>query len=109
MHAVNGVIVSIKAGETKDIPDKIAKIWLASEDIVKVDDGAKDAELVKLKEENEKLKAQLNSGNDESNDESAEEREKLIAECKELGVKGVYNKKVSLEIIKQKLAETKSA
>lgn len=57
MHLRNGNVISIEAGEEKDIPDDIAALWMPTKKIVKVDSGAKDAEIERLKAENEKLKA----------------------------------------------------
>ena len=62
MHAVlndkgEQEIISIEPEETKDIDDFIAKIWLKSNEIIKVDDGSKDKEIARLKKENAKLKA----------------------------------------------------
>ena len=53
-------IYMIDAGQEKEIDDGIAKIWLKTEDIVKVDNGEKDEEIARLKAENEKLKTQAN-------------------------------------------------
>lgn len=57
MHLKDGHVISIEAGEEKDIPDDIAALWMPTKKIVKVDSGAKDAEIERLKAENEKLKA----------------------------------------------------
>lgn len=57
MHLKDGQVISIEAGEEKDIPDDIAALWMPTKKIVKVDSGAKDAEIERLKAENEKLKA----------------------------------------------------
>ena len=57
MHLKDGHVISIEAGEEKDIPDDIAVLWMPTKKIVKVDSGAKDAEIERLKAENEKLKA----------------------------------------------------
>lgn len=56
MHIKDGHPITIEAGEEKEIPDDIAKLWMKTGKIVKVDDGAKDAEIARLKAENEKLK-----------------------------------------------------
>ena len=56
MHLKGKEIYTIEAGEEKDIPDDIAALWMKSGKIVKVDDGAKDAEIERLKAENKKLK-----------------------------------------------------
>lgn len=58
MHLRDGQVISIEAGEEKDIPDDIAALWMPTKKIVKVDSGAKDAEIERLKAENEKLKQQ---------------------------------------------------
>lgn len=57
MHLKDGHVISIEAGEEKDIPDDIVALWMPTKKIVKVDSGAKDAEIERLKAENEKLKA----------------------------------------------------
>lgn len=57
MHMRDGQVYTIEAGSEKEIPDDIAALWMKSGKIVKVDDGAKDAEIKRLKAENEKLKA----------------------------------------------------
>lgn len=59
MHIKGDKTVRINAGEEKDIPDDIAKLWLATNKVVKVDDGKKEAEIARLKAENEKLKAKV--------------------------------------------------
>lgn len=52
------VYITLEPRETKDIPDEIAEIWLKGGEVVKVaDEEAKDAEIAKLKAENEELKA----------------------------------------------------
>lgn len=56
MHLRDGQVISIEAGEEKDIPDDVAALWMPTKKIVKVDSGAKDAEIERLKAENEKLK-----------------------------------------------------
>lgn len=56
MHIKDGHPITIEAGQEKEIPDDIAKLWMKTGKIVKVDDGAKDAEIARLKAENEKLK-----------------------------------------------------
>lgn len=56
MHIKDGQPITIEAGQEKEIPDDIAKLWMKTGKIVKVDDGAKDAEIARLKAENEKLK-----------------------------------------------------
>lgn len=51
------VYITLDPRETKDIPDFIAEIWLKGGEVVKVaDEAAKDAEIAKLKAENEELK-----------------------------------------------------
>ena len=51
------VYITLEPRETKEIPDFIAEIWLRGGEVVKVaDEGAKDAEIAKLKAENEELK-----------------------------------------------------
>ena len=52
------IYITLEPRETKDIPDEIAEIWLKGGEVVKVaDEEAKDAEIAKLKAENEELKA----------------------------------------------------
>lgn len=92
MHIANGVTWSLAPAETKEIDDAVAKIWLKTKDIVTVDDGSKDEEIERLK----KKVAELEGS-------SSGERETLLAECKKLGIKGVYGKNVSIEKIKEKL------
>lgn len=58
MHLYEGDSVAILAGEEKEIPDKIAELWLKTGKVVKVDDGKQNAEIARLKAENEKLKAE---------------------------------------------------
>lgn len=58
MHLYNGGTVKILAGEEAEIPDHIAELWLKTGKVVKVDDGAKEKEIARLKAENEKLKAE---------------------------------------------------
>lgn len=65
MHLRDGQVFSIEAGEEKEIPDDIAALWMPTKKIVKVDSGAKDAEIERLKAENEKLK-QAAAKNEES-------------------------------------------
>lgn len=65
MHLREGQVISIEAGEEKEIPDDIAALWMPTKKIVKVDSGAKDAEIERLKAENEKLK-QAAAKNEES-------------------------------------------
>jgi len=51
------VYITLEPRETKEIPDFIAEIWLKGGEVVKVaDEEAKDAEIAKLKAENEELK-----------------------------------------------------
>lgn len=85
--------------ETRDIPDDVAKIWLKTGDIIKVDDGSKDKEIERLKAENEKLKAQQSkkTGNDALKDE-------LLAKCKKLGIR-VTNPNTKIETLQKKIAE----
>lgn len=111
MHILNGVTYALAPAETKDIPEAIAKIWLKSADIVTVDDGSKDEEIKKLKEQVKKLQGaqKSDSSTEDSKEEQTEERALLLEECKKLGIKGVYGKKVSLDTIKAKIAEAKSA
>ena len=67
-------IFMLDAGETKEIPDNIAKVWLKTGEVVGVDDGSKDKEIERLKAENEKLKAEANE----------KEKDELLEKCKEL-------------------------
>lgn len=90
------VTVILDAGVTKEIPDFIANIWIKTNDVIVVDDGSKDAEIEKLRAENEKLKAQV--GN-------SEEKEQLIAKCKEYGIKFGNPRTVSVETLKNKIKE----
>ena len=46
----------LRVGETKDIPEEIAKIWLKLDGI---EEYVEPADLAKLEKENEKLKKQL--------------------------------------------------
>lgn len=63
MHSVKNeegkdVYITLEPRATKEIPDKIAKIWVAGGEVVEVaDESAKDKEIAELKAENEKLKA----------------------------------------------------
>lgn len=49
----------LNPGSTMAVPDKVADIWLRSDEIMEVgkEDKAKDDEIARLKAENEKLKA----------------------------------------------------
>lgn len=58
MHLYNGDTVKILAGEEAEIPDHIAELWLKTGKVVKVDDGAQEKEIARLKAENKKLKAE---------------------------------------------------
>lgn len=87
--------------ETKDIPDDVAKIWLKTGDIIKVDDGSKDKEIARLKAENEKLKAQAES---EKCAEGNAVKDELLAKCKKLGIK-VTNPNTKIETLQKKIAE----
>lgn len=85
--------------ETKDIPDDVAKIWLKTGDVVKVDDGSKDKEIARLKAENEKLKAQQS---EKTGDDSM--KEELLGKCKKLGIR-VTNPNTKIETLQKKIAE----
>lgn len=85
--------------ETKDISDDVAKIWLNTGDIVKVDDGSKDKEIARLKAENEKLKAQQS---EKTGDDSL--KEELLEKCKKLGIR-VTNPNTKIETLQKKIAE----
>lgn len=103
MHAVfdennEQTIISINPEETKEVDDNIAKLWLKTGEVVKVDDGSKDDEIARLKAENEKLKAQAKDGD-------SSEKEELIAKCKEYGLKIGNPKTAKVETLKKKIAE----
>lgn len=98
-------IYMIDAGQEKEIDDEIAKIWLKTEDVVKVDNGEKDEEIARLKAENEKLKAQADS---EKRAEGNAEKDELLAKCKEYGLKIGNPKTAKVETLKKKIAEYES-
>ena len=85
--------VILEPGCIKDVADDICKIWVATGDIISLDDGSKDSEIERLKAENERLKAQANNS----------ELESLKAKAKELKIKG-YSR-MSVETLKQRIAE----
>jgi biotin carboxylase len=101
MHSFGDDIVILEAGATKEIPDVIANIWIKTNDVIVVDDGSKDAEIERLKAENEKLKA-MAKGNEA---EDVSEKEALIEKCKEYGIRFGNPKTVSVETLKKKIEE----
>lgn len=56
MHIDGDTTYVLEGNAEASFPDEIANIWLKSAEITLVDDGAKDAEIERLKAENEKLK-----------------------------------------------------
>lgn len=103
MHQFKDEIVILDAGATKNIPDVIANIWIKTNDVIVVDDGSKDAEIERLKAENEKLKAQANGEQSEVTGDVAL-RQELLNRCKELGIR-VTNPNTKIETLKNKIAE----
>lgn len=94
MHALSAdKIVTLNAGETKDIEDEVADIWLKSKEIEFISDDSKDKEI-------EALKKQL------AEKDVDDELEALKAEAKELKIKGAHLIK-SKETLKEKIAEAK--
>lgn len=96
MHAVinekgEQEIITLNPEETKKIADDIANIWLKTKEVIKVDDGSKDEEIKKLKEENEKLKG--------------ENKEYLIQKCKNYGIKIGNPRTAKVETLEKKIAE----
>lgn len=104
MHSFEDEIVILDAGATKDIPDVIANIWVKTNDVIVVDDGSKDAEIERLKAENEKLKAMAQ----DNQAEDVSEKEALIEKCKEYGIRYGNPKTVSVETLKKKIEEYES-
>lgn len=97
------VVVILDSGNTKNIPDFIANIWIKTNDVVVVDDGSKDVEIERLKAENEKLKAMA-----QGNQSEVSEKEALIEKCKEYGIRYGNPKTVSVETLKKKIEEYES-
>jgi hypothetical protein len=98
MHSFGDELIILEAGATKEIPDVIANIWIKTNDVIVVDDGSKDAEIERLKAENEKLKAM--TGNTE-----VSEKEALIEKCKEYRIRFGNPNTVSVETLKNKIKE----
>lgn len=94
MHSFEDEIIILEPGATKEIPDVIANIWIKTNDVIVVDDGSKDAEIERLKAENEKLKAQQDNAL----------REALFEKCKEYGIK-VTNPNTKIETLQKKIDE----
>jgi len=92
------MFAKLEPDETKEIPDDVAKIWLKTEEVVKVDDGSKDKEIERLKAENEKLKAQAES-------KEVSEKDELLAICKNYGIKYGNPKTVSIATLEKKIKE----
>lgn len=97
------VMVILDSGNTKNIPDFIANIWIKTNDVVVVDDGSKDVEIERLKAENEKLKAMA-----QGNQDNVSEKEALIKKCKEYGLRYGNPQTVSVETLKKKIEEYES-
>lgn len=98
-HILDGKVVRLRKGEEGEIPDLVADIWLRSPEIALVDDGSKDKEIERLKEELKKVK----------DPNVSPEREALIARAKELGIKGVYHPNVAIETIKEKIEQAEKS
>lgn len=56
LHNLNGTTIRLNHGEEGVVPDEVAKLWIKSPEISVVDDGAKDKEIARLKEELAKAK-----------------------------------------------------
>ena len=94
MHSFGDEIIILEPGATKEIPDVIANIWIKTNDVIVVDDGSKDAEIERLRAENEKLKAQQDNSL----------KEALLEKCKEYGIK-VTNPNTKIETLQKKIDE----
>lgn len=76
LHIKDGKTYVLNAGEQKDLPKDIAKLWLRTGKVIKVDDGAKDAEIERLKAENKKLKAEANKAKEDASEDNNDAKEK---------------------------------
>lgn len=93
-------VVELKAGSIKDIPEKIAKVWLKIKGIVeyiepaiaKAKENALLKEIEELKKENNKLKGES-------------ELDILKKEATKLGIK--FAKNIGVKKLKEKIAEFK--
>lgn len=92
-------ILLLKPNDIKEVPDEVAKGWLKSGEVVEyvapADAKKLEAEIAKLKAENEQLK---NKDNDELPD-----REVLKKQADELGIE--YAKNISTKALYEKVKE----